>query len=601
MFKCENGHASYEGGFCDECGNQMVPVTLEVSDLASEQQSNKAIVGSNQQPDPSLAIDDTFLKTTSAYASLVNLEPSRPVASYAQLQELADIVQQQNRNEDILRQLCENIMADNFVTQEEWIELQSLRPTVTEQTWAKYMMIYNITEPKVFFAPDQIGTLYWRVDGVLQANCSCVLEFRVSDLADNLAVLHMTFSGPSNEFHWNTTFTDDSHDLKETSWTPVTHGKSMITISGVTETKDEILSIGTQKSIRLQVDHYESTRTSTTIINHGSMVSGEVGVQKSFGVPNVPGFLANKGKQPAQMPESEWNGLPLVIKKREPKPVHIDVPKTPPSLVLDLEREQPTVMEIEPLQPVEEDKSVQIIPAKGLSPRPYTIRCPNGTDIAVFFGERLVLGRLSSSATVDPMEHLGIACYLPNGDDDLESTKAISRKTIVFEHAGNMVAARNIGRSSLIIDDIPVKYEQDVYLTLGQHSTITMGATPRLQEGLKPATLSCQIIAGNELEVSLQEAFRAYDDTFLVLNKQPGALVISEKAGKDTLRTLWITGAVTLADITGMRRRAYEDIVVFRHASRLWLQDTSKNATRILELSHQSLAELVSGFQVTQD
>jgi hypothetical protein len=118
---------------------------------------------------------------------------------------------------------------------------------------------------------------------------------------------------------------------------------------------------------------------------------------------------------------------------------------------------------------------------------------------------------------------------------------------------------------------------------------------------LKPATLSCQVIAGVEIEGSLQDAFRTFDDTFLVLNKQPGALVISQSAGKDTLRTLWITGAVTLAELTGMRRREYKNIIVFRHASRLWLQDRSRQAFRVLELSHQSLAELVSGFQVTQD
>jgi hypothetical protein len=598
MFKCENGHASLEGGFCDECGSQMFK---QDSDVAV------AVTSSTECLDVNLGEISRTVGTSDVSSVALTVDSGKQIldthgngsSTYAELQALTDVVHQQNRNEDTLRQLCENIMADNFVTREEWIELQSLRPTVTEQTWAKYMMIYNITEPKVFSAPDQIGTLYWRVTGVLQARCSCILEFRVSDLTDNLAVLDMTFSGSPNEFHWSTTFTPSGHDFSETTWTPQTHGLSLVTISGVSETQDEILRIGTQRSIRLQVGDPE--RVSTTVIHTNTVVAGEVGTVKTFGVPNVPGFLANKGKQPAQMPESEWNGLPLVIKKREPKPVHIDVPETPPSPVLDLEREQPTEKEVESPQPVEEDKSVQIIPAKGLSPRPYTILGPNNSDVMVFFGERLVLGRISDSATVDPMEQLGIACYLSNGDDDLESTKAISRKTVVIEHAGNMVAARNIGRSALIIDDVPVKYEQDVYLTLGQHSTITVGANARLQEGLKPATLSCQIIAGVELEVSLQDAFRAFDDTFLVLNKQPGALVISQSAGKDTLRTLWITGAVTLAELTGMRRKEYENIIVFRHASRLWLQDRSRQAFRVLELSHQSLAELVSGFQVTQD
>ena len=598
MFKCENGHASLEGGFCDECGSQMFK---QDSDVAV------AVTSSTEYLDVNLGEISRTVGTSDVSSVALTVDSGKQIldthgngsSTYAELQALTDVVHQQNRNEDTLRQLCENIMADNFVTRDEWLELQSLKHTVTEKTWAKYMLMYNITEPKAFSAPAQIGTLYWRVDGVLQAKCSCVLEFRVSDLVENLALLHMTFSGPSNEFHWTTTFTDDSHDLQETSWTPMTHGKSMITITGKTETQDEILTIGTQRSIRLQVDQYESS--STTVINATSFVAGEVGNQKSFGVPTVPGFLANKGKQPAQVPESEWNGLPLVIKKREPKVAETPLPTPPPEPTLD----EQTVLSIETVldnpPSIDEPFAMQIVPAKGLAPRPYTIYGPNNDEVIVYFGERLVLGRISESSTIDPKEQLGIACYLQDGEDDIESTNAISRKTLVFEQGANAFSALNVGRSMLLVDDTPVSSNQELTFTTGQQATITMGANPRLQPGLKPAVLYCQIIQGQELTVDIQDAFVSYDETYLVLNKQPGALILSQKAGRDVYRTVWITGAVTLEALTGTRKRGYEDIVIFRHGSRLWIQDRSRQSHRVLELSHQSLAELVSGFQVTQD
>ena len=599
MFKCENGHESFEGGFCDECGSQMVAFASDDVDQNDEPQMAKLVIKpltENSLSHISHAVTTDLPITEPKPASETDYY-SPPVApSYAQLHELADIVNQQHRNEDTLRKLCETIIADEIITFEEWNQLQELRPTVTEQTWVKYMALYNIKEPEVFSVPHQIATLHWRVEGDLQAECACVLEFKVTSLADNVAVLTMSFSASPNEFTWETTFTNGAYNLQERSWTPRTHGISLVTISGFTETKEEVLRIGTLCGIRLHVSPTSNVDGATTIINTGHLVSGEVGVKKTFGTPAVPGFLANKGQQQTAPQRSEWSSVPIVIKKREPKFVETTTPDPPPVVVT---HNEPATKLVD--KTTDSVKVTEVIPATGLAPRPYIITCPNGTEVTVFFGDRLVLGRISDSATIDPLEQLGIACYLPNGDDDVESTKAISRKTMVFEHSGNNITARNIGRSALTIDDNPVRSDQEVSFMVGQQSTITMGATPRLQEGLKPAALSGTVVPGRELTIALQDVFTAYDGTRLILNRQPGAMVLTQKAGRETLRNVWMMGAISIADLTGINKREYEQVYIFRHAARVWLHDGKCPGSPVRELSHRALSELFSGFHVTQD
>jgi hypothetical protein len=128
-----------------------------------------------------------------------------------------------------------------------------------------------------------------------------------------------------------------------------------------------------------------------------------------------------------------------------------------------------------------------------------------------------------------------------------------------------------------------------------------MGATPRLQEGLKPAALSSTVVPGRELSIALQDAFTAYDGTRLILNRQPGAMVLTQKAGRETLRNVWMIGAISIAELTGINKRAYEQVYIFRHASRVWLHDGTCLGSPVRELSNRSLSELVSGFHVTQD
>ena len=250
-----------------------------------------------------------------------------------------------------------------------------------------------------------------------------------------------------------------------------------------------------------------------------------------------------------------------------------------------------------------DDSAITIIPAKGLSPRPYTIRCPNGSAVSVYFGERLVLGRYSDKLKIDPMEYLGIGCYLPDGDFDAESTLCISKESLLIEQTGNMVvvAIHDRGRSLVQVDDISIVTGQNAVLPLGQRSTVIMGASRGYPKGQRPAELSSHVVPGRELTLALQDAFTPYDDIRLVLNKQPGALTLTQQTGRETLRNVWMIGAISLAELTGINKRAYEHVYVFRHASRLWLQDIVNQPSRILELSHQSLAEIVSGFQVTQD
>jgi hypothetical protein len=606
MFICENGHESYEGGFCEECGSAMTEIGSEAAVMYPDP-LRVAASPAKHEFIPS-ALENVPVVTPPLFSSSQSTKSvvtsPNTVPSYAQLQELSDKVSQQLRNEDTLKKLCETIIADNEVTREEWLQLQELRPTVTEQTWQKYMGKYKIAEPTTFSNPDQIGTLHWRVDGQLQAKCRCILEFRVTSLDDKLALLNLTFSGPQNEFEWETTFSNDIHDLKETTWTPQTHGLSLLTISGYTETHSEVLRIGIQRSIRLNVSPLTHGDSYTTIINNeGHIVSGEIGV-KTFGTLPVAGYLANKGQQGLPLQQNQWSSVPIVIKKREPKQISVNVPQSEPEPSPSVvEIAEPNTTEIAQIEGsnTEADSTVDVIPAKGLSPRPYTISCPNGSEVTLFFGERLIIGRVHDSPTVDPMEQLGVFCYRPNGDTDVNSSRAISRQSVEVVHVDNDYCLRQIGQSLVHIDGIKLTVDKETYLTSGQHSTIMMGEHSPVHEGFIPITLDCVVIDGRQLQLDIGDAFRAYDGTFLILNKQPGAMAFAQKVGKETIRNVWITGAVTLAELTGIKKLAYNDIIVFRHASRVWLTNVNQPHSNVLEFSHQSLALLMNGFRVTQE
>lgn len=594
MFRCKNGHESYKRQKgCTKCGEPLLEVAVNTPTAIDNVVPTIPVQDSNtSNPNENVAVDTLIIDNTPGIGvnnPLPNdpASPSRerpvthsPKDPFEGVEVILEGIRQRNRNESNFRKLLETVTADDIVSMDEWKQIESLRPTVSEEFYDHWLSLYDVSPPEYSGQSDVACVLHWRTHGTLTANSKNLIEFKVSGLEQSSGQLTLTIAD-DDSFIWTSCFEAPTMLSHETTWKPRDHGWHLLVLTGSIETKTEMLVVSGQK-IRIYIE--PDTTKSGTVINTGAMVNHGVKVKKTSW--------------------SKWADLPLVIKKREPKLVNNPAPEPQPTNHTYAEPvTKPVATLVNPVEQDVDDSVITIIPANGLSPRPYTIRCPDGSVVLVYFGERLVLGRYSAKLTIDPMEYLGIGCYLPDGDIDAESTLCISKESLLIEQAGNMVvvAIHNRGRSLVQIDDLSVVAGQNVYLAVDQHSKITMGAPPGYPKGQKPAELTCRVVTGRTLTVALQDAFMQYDDTRLVIDKQPGAMVITQEAGRETLRTVWMLGAISLADLTGTYKSAYEGIYVFRHASRLWIQDISNRQSRILELSHQSLVELIAGFTITQD
>jgi hypothetical protein len=561
MFRCKNGHESYKRQkCCTKCGEPLTEV----------QGSNTSIQYDNGVLDPPI------IEITAGVVNSPPIQPNEQTISCPDtpltsprtdalegVEDLLEGIRQRNRNESDFRKLLETVASDGIVSMNKRKQIEALKPTVSEEFYDYWLATYDICLPEYSF--DVVCLLHWRTHGTLTAHSKHVFEFIVSGLEDTHAQLLLTVTD-DDDFTWNCCFDSPSALSTKFNWKPLDHGSHLLSLRGSIETDSERIVVSDQE-IHIEIEP-DPTRTGT-LINTGAMV--------------------NHGAKVKKPSKSKWSELPIGIKKREPKLIKTHVTEPPP------------IPFPEPALEVK-DFAVTIIPAKGLSPRPYTIWCPNDNEVTVYFGERLVLGRYHDKMTIDPMEYRGINCYLPDGEYDDDSTTCISKESLLFEKAGNMVAIaiHDRGRSPALLNDVLVETGQIVNLPLGQRSKITLGAHCGYTSGQKPAVLSCHVVPGRELTLDLQDAFTPYDDARLVLNKQPGAVILTQYTGRKTLRIVWMIGAISLAELTGIDERAYENVLVFRHASRLWLQDTVNQPSKIRELSNGLLAELLSGFRVTQ-